>query len=364
VVASTLNTHGLGTLERDLTKSMEPRTLVIGGDPGHWSYRSVPEFHRLTNGVAGWVTALQADYVGPRTPARHVLAGYDLIIANLNAHHIPHYVALAESRPPGQRWVSLVEGCACDYLDPSTALLRVLNASDLVAVINADTTAYFRLLCRARVEWIGVPYPVHDVGALATPWESRRDEILVCPRHSRSPSLLVAEALSLPVRAYFPRVAHTTRNLGLFLRHGYSGVDLWARAWQQEAKGAPRIGQVERGLTDFWREAGACRVWIDLDPRFTWARFVLDAAALGVPIITTDSTAHGRLLFPDTTVESVFRVDEAIAIGRRLLEDETAAHDVVRAARQKLSLFTPDACLGRLAAGLQQEPSALVGGRA
>lgn len=331
------------------------RVLLIGGNPGRWNYADPDRPYTLTNGIEAWVNALQGDYYGGRhAPKRHEMAPYDLVIANLNPWLIPEYVPLAENRPSGQQWVTLLEGAGEDYLDPTPGLLRVLNASDLVATINRRVTAYIRTLCRSRVEWIGIPYPVAEIEALATPAKARREQVLVCPRRYRAPSFMVAEALELPTVAYFVKVSRKLSNLPLFFKHRYYGRDLLAHLWLNESHTTARIALLERELPDFWREAGACQLWVNLDPRTTWARYVLDAAALGVPIISTESTAHAPLLFPETTVRDVYCIEEAIEIGRRLLRDEALVERVVCQARAGLEEFTAQACVRRLEVALSQ----------
>ncbi|HLK58758.1 MAG TPA: glycosyltransferase [Chthonomonadaceae bacterium] len=328
------------------------RSLLIGGNPGRWNHADPAAPYRTGNGIEAWAYALQGDYWGPDAPTQEVIARYDLVVANLNPWLIPPFVPLAEARAQTTRWVSLIEGSGEDYLDPTPSLRRLLDASDLVAVLNARTTGYFRALTRAPVAWVGLPYPAEAIGAFATPWEARREEVLVCPRVYRGPSFAVAEALGLPVRAYFQKVSRKVKNLPTFLHHGYYQPDLNAHLWRQEKPDAPRIACLEREMEDFWREAGGCRLWANLDPRTTWARYVLDAAALEVPIIATENTDHAPNLFPETTVRDAYCVEEAILLGKRLLGEPEFARRVAREAHARLKRYTPQACLRRLSDAL------------
>ena len=328
------------------------RALILGGTRGQWNFASPPSDHRLTNGVEGWTFALQGDYLNGSLLSKEHLTQYDLIVANLNPVHFSHYLPLVENRPANVRWVSLIEGGGEDYFDVSPTLQRILDASDLIAVINQRTTGYFRAMTKAKVAWIGIPFPYETLQTFATPPEQRRREVLVCPRKQRYPSLVAAEALGLPISAFLENTPHTVKNVGLFLRRGSWRKDFPAQAWTAQQNCVPRIGYPECDLPDFWRIAGGCALWVDLDPRTTWARFVLDAAALGVPIVATESTDHAPLLFPETTVRDVFCVEEAIAIGKRLLAEPDWAISVTEKAREKLPLFTPEACVQRLKTAL------------
>jgi hypothetical protein len=329
------------------------RALVIGGIRGRWDHTIQNANWQFTNTVEAWVNALQGDYWGPRPPPLSVIREYELVIANLNPTHVPAYARLAKERPVGTRWVSLVEGDGHDYLEPSPRLLEVLDHSDLVATITCHTTAYFRALTRTPVAYIGVPYPVDYVSGLATPVHEREPVALICPRSNRCPSLAVAAGLGMPVRLYVPKVPRTLRNVVLFARRGYLGKDLHARWWRRTLGEMRAEVLLERELTDFWPEAGRCRLWINLDARYTWARYVLDAAALGVPIIATRSTGHAPVLFPETTVENVFAVGEAVRIGRRLLAEPSFAEEITARAGQGLREYSAEACVERLKAALR-----------
>lgn len=331
------------------------RTLVIGGNPGQWNYSDPDPPFRIANGVEAWVGALRGDWHGRQPPSRTKVSGYDLIIANLNPSLIPAYLELMQHRPPHQRWVALVEGCGLSYLDPWPDLIRMMNGCDLVANINRQTTRYLSTLCKTPVEWIGIPYPVKEVRAFATARSQQRDEVLVCPRQQRGPSFAVANALGLSVRAYFMKVPTTMKSLPIYLRHRYFGKDLRAHFWLKERSDVPRVAGIERDMPTFWREGGGCRLWINLDPRYTWARFVLDAAALGVPILTTRSTAHGPALYPETCLDDMFDIDQAIALGQKLLGDEEFAQTVIATAQRGLDEFTPEACVKRLSTALKMD---------
>lgn len=332
---------------------MTARVLVMAQyPPGRWNYLNpVPPFD-LTTSVESWVVPLRADWFGATLPTPRELERYDVVLANLNPILLPSYCTLLRRRPPGQLWCGIVEGCGLEYLDPTRELLEVANACDLIANINQFTTEYLRRITSTRVEWVGFPYNDAPVRALSTPPEEQRREVLVCPRQQRMPSLVVAEALGLPVRAYFRKLSRSGRHLPLYWRHHYFHRDLQARLWAAATAPTPRIAGAECDLPTFWKETGGCCLWVNLDPRYTWARYVLDAAALGVPIITTRSTAHAERLFPDTTVRDVFAVDEAVAIGERLLSDEPFRLSVIEHAREDLSLYSADACVGRLSEAL------------
>ncbi len=322
------------------------RSLVVAMLDERWNHADLPR--KLTNGTESWVYALKGDFHGPTLPSLNTLASYNLIIANLNPPLIKHYAEVIHQKPAGLKWVSLVEGCGTDYYDPSPELLHVLNHSDLVVNINRLTTDYLQRLTTTKTEWIGIPYDFERISQFQTPLQDRRAEIFICPRAHKHPSVVVAEALGLTVKTYFRATSRKPRNLPLFIKHGYYKKDLAMQSWLKSPSQVQRVGALETNLTSLWRDAGGSKLWINLDPRFTWGRWVLDAAALRVPIITTESTGNGADLFPQTTVRDIFAVEEAIEIGKRLLADPEFAREVSDCAYERLCHYGPEATVARL----------------
>jgi hypothetical protein len=92
----------------------------------------------------------------------------------------------------------------------------------------------------------------------------------------------------------------------------------------------------ETTTKEYLTAMGANVLWMNLDERYTWGRYVLDAAALGVPIVTTRSTGHGQLLFPRTTVETAFSQRDAVALANALLHDADLYANVAEHAREHI----------------------------
>jgi hypothetical protein len=92
-------------------------------------------------------------------------------------------------------------------------------------------------------------------------------------------------------------------------------------------------------VTAYLREHSGSYLWINLDSRCTWSRFVLDAAALGIPIITTPSTSHGELLFPVTTVAHGMDIERTVELGKRLASDRDFYEQVARYPSDKMDFL-------------------------
>lgn len=311
-------------------RASEPRVLVSGWKDGRWAAKGRTVDEALATGVQSWVYAFDGDYVGHRELTRADLESHDVVIVNMSRPFAP-LVRLAGERPATTRWVSLVEFSAHEYFLPQRDLKALLDSSDLVDVINRHSLPLFRALTRSRVEYIGMPYPVDGVGRLSVPVEARRQRIFLCAHLSRQwNEYLAARAIGLPHYGYeieAPRPRGRARLAALVRTRAWrwdrAAPIRAARALYRELFDDQALGVTTytKDPTSYFTENADARFWISLDSRYTWSRFVLDAAALRVPLITTAATSHGELLFPETTVAHAMDLDRVIDLGRRLSTD-------------------------------------------
>lgn len=327
-----------------------PRTAFLGANPGRWRSGEPGEQFVNTNGVEAWAHALRGEYIGAPFPHPDELAKFELVIANTVHRLVPEYEQFIKIKVKAQKWVALIEGDGMDYTRLVPRLSSFLDRCDLVININPYSTPLIRALTKTPVEEFGIPYPVEAMRAKRIPPSEREREILICPSHAREPSILAAEAAakdsSAKLRLYVPKVSRKWSNRGLFLKAASLDRDILAKAMQKRLPDA--VVELEKELPEFWADAARCAVWMNLDPRYTWGRYVLDAAALGVPIVTTRSTGHGPELFPETTVEKVFEVEKAAQIAKRLLSDPDFARKVSAYADAKLDAFSYENAKSRL----------------
>jgi hypothetical protein len=318
--------------------------LVSGWKDGRWSAGGKTVDETLGSGVQSWVYAFNGDYIGHRDLTRQDLDRYDVVIMNTNKPLQP-LVRLAQDRPASVKWVSLIEGSADEYLLPQGSLKALLDASDLVNVINRHSLPLFRSLTKNKVECIGMPYPVDGVKKFVVPVETRTKRVFLCgPLLRRWNDYLVARAIGLPYSGYETRKVYPGfRSLLLELIRTRSWT--WdseeninrARAVYEDR--SLKVTTFTKDLKTYFGEHSGSYLWINLDPRYTWARFVLDAAALSIPIITTSSTYHGAIFFPKTTVAHAMDIERAIDIGKRLTNDRDFYEDVASYPVEKMDFL-------------------------
>jgi hypothetical protein len=307
-------------------KSYEPRVLVSGGKSGRWSAAGKTLDESLCSGVQSWVYAFNGDYIGHHDIVGRDLDHYDIVIMNTN-NPLSGLVRLAQDRPVSIKWVSLIEGSADEYFVPQNHLKTLLDMSDLVNVINCHSLPLFRMLTKSKVEYIGIPYPVEGVKKLITPVEKRNKRVFLCTQLlKRWNDYLAAKEIGM---AYYGYEVRKSREGKLLLSEL---MKTGSFSWDREAniKKAKTfyndnfldIHQFTKDLKKYFIENSDSYFWINLDTKYTWARFVLDAAALCMPIISTSSTYHSEIFFPQTTVAHAMDIERAIEIGKRLISDQ------------------------------------------
>jgi glycosyltransferase involved in cell wall biosynthesis len=160
----------------------------------------------------------------------------------------------------------------------------------------------------------------------------------------------VAKQLNLPIRGFERRLSVKPSTI-------MSNKRLYGSMFHRDANkqyidgilNNPKIDiHYETRLDMYYSQAGKAKLWLNLDDRYTWGRYVLDAAALGVPIISTVNTGHASKLFPDFTVDSPFAIDEAVHLSQRILQDPEYAQSVCDQAWEGLQEYSPERMAQRL----------------
>src|ERR1035437_10364027 len=111
------------------------KTLLLGGNTGFWRAADRAYERDIFTGIEAWVFAFDGDHCNTLDATPELIREYDLIIGNSSGgDYRPKLLSLQALRKKGAKWVTLIEGCATDYLAPHAALKKLLDGSDLVNV--------------------------------------------------------------------------------------------------------------------------------------------------------------------------------------------------------------------------------------
>ena len=335
--------------------SQSPSVLVAGGNSGSWHFTERLRDSAWVSGIESWVYATKGRYKEYTTVTPDDVCTADVVIMNLNAIEKPGTMRkvreLAESRPAHVRWVTLLEGDMRSYLKPLPHLRELFDASTFVNCINVHAHDFFASLTSTPVHTLGIPYPAEGVRACSTPMEQRHRSVHICPfLRTRWSEYAVARQLHMPVRGFERRVSRSLRRLwSNYHRFGSATQTDINKQFVRSMYNTPPVDvSYEMWFDGYYAHASSSWIWLNLDDRYTWGRFVLDAAALGVPIISTASTGHARVMFPDTTVDTPFDVQTAVRYAQRLCEDVEFYKSVTETAWNKVQELRPELMTQRL----------------
>ena len=322
----------------------EPRVLLLHWNKGKWQARERPQQALTENSCESWIFAFDGDFLNTDLATPSVLKEYDIIIANSDYIHVEQLSKLSAARPATCKWVTLVEGQAHDFVKPRPFIRELFDNSDLVNCINASTEPYFKRLTSAPVKFIGFPYPVEGIRALSTPMEKRRREIFLSPMLlGRWLEYFTVNDLGIPLYGYEKKLSRTIRNVAKNLRQHRSLDRMYFQKKVAEAYKDPSLEILrEVPLEDFFKRNSAAYLWLNMDPRYTWGRYVLDAAALQIPIIATRSTGQAEHFFPELMIENEFEIGKVRDLVQRLFHDEDFYRSVSTIPLEKFSHLRPE----------------------
>jgi hypothetical protein len=325
------------------------KVLVMGGDKGCWNPETKPENKSYITGIEAWVYALNADYKYSLKTTSRDIEKYDIIICNSNLFALKHCLKLCQSKSINQFWITIIEGSASDYLAPNQAFKELLNYSDLVNVINEKSLDFFRGLTETKTEYIGIPYPVDKIKTYTVPYEKRNKKILLCSYPlDRCNDFIVAQKSGLNCYCFEKLISRKIKNIPAIIKNRTFDKNYYLRKAAKIYNESKLEIRAEIPLKAHFETNSSAFIWLNLDPRFTWGRYVIDAAALQIPIITTDSTGHARKLFPETCLDNEFEIDKALDLVNRLNNDFDFYKFVAEYPSDKLEYLSEKVILKRL----------------
>lgn len=338
------------------------RVLMVDSRKESWSASDANPPHLNSTSVEQWVHLLNGSHIGGDTTPSFNPAQFDLVIANLNKQHWPTFARMIKNRTGQTKWLALVEWDISMYGEPTSDLLTILRGCDVVGTINRHTTDYFNWLSEGRAHWVGVPYPVERIGKYRVPLSARNGKVLCTMRDPQGYSLAAICSSGSQGVVPVPAVGRSLSNWREFAAAGQVRKDVRV-AKAQSIYDESGLDFVLAKNDEAWYEfAAQFSAWVNLDPRFTWARSVLDAAALEIPIISTSTTDHASELFPALTVTHACQVGEAAQLLRKVMENPEWAHQQAVVAGKKLAEnYSAASALERLASAFRAQNCAIAG---
>lgn len=299
------------------------RVTLYGGNNGNWNgaerLKTWPSLH----GSESWVLAFaglghDAEYREALTFKISDWVEVDLILLNISFGLLDHYLdVLARIReqygsnftlPPV---VAIHDPALEDAWQGMPRMGEVMDMCDLVLTINGNDRGFLQSMTTTPVRFIGYPVPIDAIAAYTVPIAERRREIFLCSSAGDTTPFnwLAAKDLGLPM---------WTCGAG----RDSAGVVIPGGRPIQAQPGVEYVGELHQ--EEFFKRAAQSLLWVDLTHRYTWSRYVIEGACLGVPVIATDATLHNRGLFGSIAMRHPFQIENARLEAREVIGDYDA----------------------------------------
>src|SRR5690242_10702738 len=105
------------------------KVLLLGGNGGRWTAAENIKEKEVMSGIEGFVFAFDGEYICSKDATPDIINQYDIVIANTNGDRLEHLRHIQKQCQSKTKWVTLIEGCAMDYLSPNYLIKEILDES-------------------------------------------------------------------------------------------------------------------------------------------------------------------------------------------------------------------------------------------
>lgn len=285
--------------------------------------------------IEAWSHLMDADHfcgTEGNQQSWETLNQYDVIMVNQNTTMYELTEKIKENCP-GPFLIAVADGCARDMAkfnsETLCSMIRAARACDMYGTLIDWAIPNYELITTKPVRWIGVPfYPEFFLpGKIDTVQKNSSQPIIglqnsLCNTRNGLLSLLVASSIKtgkilLPSRE--PGWEGAINQLGL------NNVELFPYSdW-----------------TEFMQRYSQAYFCVHLDTLYTFGRFPLDMAAMGIPVIGTDRNQTNKVLWPELTVDPVKEIPRAQYLACRLINDKDFYTRQIESGTAGLAEFSP-----------------------
>lgn len=303
-----------------------------------------PKWTSKAHCIESWALTLDADHFsGTSGDAQtwKVLNKYDAILVNQNTTMFT-LTRQIKQNCPHPFLIAVAEGSVSDIATfaPKTMveMIRAATSVDLYAILLDWAAPCYSLITDKPVRWIGLPFYTdffspYRIAHHKRPSKARLIALQHGPGNHRNglASFMVAARVS-GCKILVPGKTESSHELIAHLA-------------------IPRVDHFPYlPWSEYLKKYAYAYMAIHLDTLYTYGRFPLDMAALGVPTIGSNRNQTNKILFPELTIDPIKDISRAHQLATRLLDDEAFYTNQVESGRKALSIFSPDIARSRLLA--------------
>ena len=324
--------------------------LITPGIEGEELYRLDLSNAGPTHSINGWPMLLGWDFLTGRCVSSGALvSSYEVLLVNGNAELYDLIRQLKDFT--SAKIILLEEGSRANFsyapIPEKTAYLEVLNTVDAVGTLSQESH-FFSLFTDKPVGWLGVPFDVSFVRSFSVSLESKNPRLWGVGRRLHSfntvTSVGVAKKAGVPeilMQNFPPEDMKDVKNFCDIVSKS-SGRGFSVKLHEPY----PWIKFLQI-YSHWWGE-------ILMSNEYTWGRYPLDFAALGVPVVGSSRPFTQSVLFPSLCFEPYLETGLAVEAVERLMTDKAFYTEVVGYAQSQLKMFDLDASRQRMADFLEE----------
>lgn len=292
--------------------------------------------------IESWALALDADHlsgIAGDTRTWKTLNQYDVILINQNTT-MYNLTCEIKKNSPRPFLVAVAEGSVSDistFSPPELSMMiRAARSCDLYGILIDWAAPSYAQLTNKPIRWIGLPFYTEFFAPYRrSPLKKNPLRPLIALQHSPGngrnglASLLVASRIPA-ARLLVPGATPRSQRL----------IDLLA------IKNVDHFPYLP--WSEYMPKYSRAYFAVHLDTLYTYGRFPLDMAALGIPTIGSDRNHTNRFLWPRLTVDPIRGIPSAHKLASRLINDKDFYLEQIHSAQEALSQFSPDNAKNRL----------------
>lgn len=268
-----------------------------------------------SNCIEAWCHALNADHFTGSfvvSATFEILDQYDVIMVNQNSVLWDLTVEI-KANCPGIFLIGVADGSVCDFAKINNVALGqmvlAMEACDLYGSLVDWAEPVYQLITNTPVRWIGIPfYPEFFENYRVELKDKDQQRTVIGLQNSLGQTRNGVISLL---------VATSVRGSKMLLPYSEGG---WEELIQRlNLQGIDAAGYM--GWDQYMKRYSVAHFCIHLDTLYTYGRFPLDMAAMGIPVIGTDRNQTNKILWPALTIDPVKDVVKGKKLAEQLVND-------------------------------------------
>ena len=301
-----------------------------------------PKWTSKAHCIESWALCLDADHFSGCSGNEQTwksLNNYDVILINQNTtmHKLTCEI---KKNCPHPFLIAVAEGSVSDISAFSSktlfTMIQAARSCDLYGILLDWTVPCYAQLTNKPVRWIGLPFYQEFFSSRRLPLEQKNPKApIIALQHSPGSgrsgfsSFLIASKIP-GAKLLSPGLQSGSQEFIDFL--GVKNVDHF-----------PYLEWPEY-ISKYSHSYFA----IHLDTLYTYGRFPLDMAALGIPTVGSNRNQTNKILWPELTVDPIKEIPRAQELALQLINDPDFYRGQVAAGLFALAQFNPDDAKSRL----------------